>query len=77
LLGEAFVLAMLITILWWTWHEQAVDLAGLARIFLIALPGALLVVYLLPALAFAGGAVAWEMIRALVGSLKLGKRKPN
>jgi serine/threonine protein kinase len=77
LLGEAFVLAMLITILWSTWRSQPMDLAVLARTFLIALPAALFVVYLLPALAFVGGAAAWEMLKALADKIGIAKRKSN
>jgi serine/threonine protein kinase len=77
LLGEAFVLAMLLTILWSTWRSQPADLAVLARTFLIALPAALFVVYLLPALAFVGGAAAWEILKALANKTGIVKRKPN
>jgi hypothetical protein len=53
------------------------DLAVLARTFLIALPAALFVVYLLPALAFVGGAAAWEMLKALADKIGIAKRKSN
>ena len=48
-------------------------LAEVAWAFVQALPLALVAVYLLPALAFVGGAVAWELGRALVWRARKGR----
>jgi uncharacterized membrane protein len=77
LLIEVLVLAMLVAILWSTWRGQTTDPFELARAFLIALPAALIVVYLLPALAFVGGSVVWEVVRALQEGFKTAKRKTS
>ncbi len=72
LLGEMLLLDCVMVALWWNWRGLSPDLFDLALAFLQALPLALLAVYLLPALAFVGGAVAWEMIRDLISRGKVG-----
>ena len=64
-LAETVALAGVMVALWWTWQGQWPGLLDLTWTFLQALPMALFAVYLLPALAFVGGAVAWEVIRGL------------
>jgi serine/threonine protein kinase len=66
LLAETVLLAVVMVVLWSTWKGQFSDVAEVAWTFVQALPLALVAVYLLPALAFVGGAVAWELGRALV-----------
>ncbi len=63
-LGEVLVLAVVMVFLWWTWKAQPPQLAGLVSSFFQALPLALLAVYLVPALAFVIGTIAWEAVRA-------------
>jgi serine/threonine protein kinase len=70
LLGEALVLAALMVILLESWRGLSPGLGDLARTFFIALAAALLVVYLLPAVAFIGGAVGLELVRALMNKVK-------
>jgi serine/threonine protein kinase len=67
LLIEVLVLAGLMVALWWNWQGLTADLLDVALAFVRALPLALLAVYLLPALAFVVGAVAWNGVRRLVG----------
>jgi serine/threonine protein kinase len=66
LLVETVLLAVVMVVLWSTWKGQLSDLKDTAWTFVQALPLALVAVYVLPALAFVGGAVAWELGRALV-----------
>jgi hypothetical protein len=70
LLGEVIVLAVVMVALWGTVWGRSPDLDGLVCAFLLGLPAALLAVFLLPALAFVCGTVAWELIRTLVGRVK-------
>jgi hypothetical protein len=51
--------------LWWNWHDLMVDVIPLVGAYFQALPLALLAVYVLPALAFAGGGAVWEFVRSL------------
>jgi serine/threonine protein kinase len=60
LLVEMLVLAGVMVVLWWVWDERTPDLIDLLGSFLQALPVALVAVYVLPALVFVVGAVAWE-----------------
>ena len=64
-LTETVALAGVMVVLWWTWKGQWPGMLDLTWTFLQALPMALLAVYLLPALAFVGGAVVWEVFRGL------------
>ena len=66
LLAETVLLAAVMVVLWSTWQGQLPQLVELVWAFVQALPLALVAVYLLPALAFVGGAVVWELGRALV-----------
>jgi hypothetical protein len=66
LLAEVLVLAAVMTILWSTWQGRFAGLTDMVWTFLQALPLALVAVYLLPALAFVGGGVLWETVRALL-----------
>ncbi|MGD8474071.1 MAG: serine/threonine-protein kinase [Anaerolineae bacterium] len=66
LVAETLVLAVVMVALWSNWTGLQRDLTGLAWVFIQALPLALVAVYLLPALGFVGGAVAWEIARALL-----------
>jgi serine/threonine protein kinase len=61
LLVELFVLTGAMVALWWTWLDASP--AGADLILILCL--ALLAVYLLPAMAFVGGAVAWEAVKVL------------
>jgi hypothetical protein len=67
LTGEVLILAVVMVVLWWVWQGQSIDVARLVVVFVQALPLALVTVYLLPALAFIGGAVVWEVAKALAG----------
>ena len=66
LLAETVALAVVMVVLWATWQEPSPDLAGVGWALVQALPLALVAVYLLPALAFVGGAAIWELFMALV-----------
>jgi hypothetical protein len=66
LLAETVVLAAAMVLLWWNWRGASPDFGDLTKTFLFTLPMALAAIYLVPALAFVGGAVAWEVTRALV-----------
>jgi hypothetical protein len=66
LVAETLVLAVVMVALWSNWTGLQRDLTGLAWIFIQALPLALVAVYVLPALGFVGGAVAWEIARAFL-----------
>jgi hypothetical protein len=70
LLGETVVLAAVIVALWGTMRGWSLDLEGLVTAVLLALPLALLAVFLLPALAFISGTIAWELIRRLARGFK-------
>jgi serine/threonine protein kinase len=63
-LAETLILASVMVALWWTWKAEVPDVASLVWTFLQALPLSLAAVYLLPALAFVVGAMAWEIARA-------------
>lgn len=63
-LGEVLLLAVVMVALWWTWKAQPLQPAALVLSFFQALPLALLAVYLVPALAFVIGTIAWEAVRA-------------
>jgi hypothetical protein len=51
--------------LWWTLQAREPYLNEVVISFLQALPLALLAVFLLPALAFAGGAAVWQLIQTM------------
>jgi hypothetical protein len=70
LLGETVVLAAVIVTLWGTMQGWSVELDDLVWALLVALPLALLAVFLLPALAFICGTIAWELIRRLARRVK-------
>jgi hypothetical protein len=53
-------------VLWWAWRDQTPDLLGLLWTFFQALPLALVAAYLLPALVLVGGAMVWEVARAVL-----------
>jgi serine/threonine protein kinase len=59
LLAESLILAGAMVALWWTWLDASP--AGTDLILIVGL--ALLAVYLLPAMAFVGGAVTWEVVK--------------
>ena len=71
-LAETVLLAIVMVVLWSTWRGAFSDVADVAWTFIQALPLALVAVYLLPALAFVGGAIAWELGRALVWRVRNG-----
>jgi len=73
LAAGTLALAVGMVALWSTWTEQSPDLAGLAWIFIQALPLALVAVYLLPALLVIGGVIAWELAKALFARVRKGK----
>jgi len=64
------VLAVVMIALWGTMRGWSPDLGALIPAFLLALPLALLAVFLLPALAFICGIIAWELIRKIAGRIK-------
>ncbi len=70
LLGEMLVLAVVMVVLWLSWTNTPSDPLSLVRTFLLALPLALLAVYLLPAMTFVAGAVVWEASKALLSSMR-------
>jgi serine/threonine protein kinase len=71
--GEAVILAVVMVGLWWAWRDFTPALMDLARTFLPVLPLALLAVYVLPALAFVGGAVIWEMVGAVISRARAAR----
>ena len=73
LLVETVALAVVLVILWSTWRGPFSDIADLAWVSIQALPLALVAVYLLPALAFVSGAIAWELGRALLWRVRMGR----
>jgi hypothetical protein len=70
LLAETLVLYGAMVALWWIWRGLPAALDDLAWTLLGAVPVTLLVVYLLPALAFVGGAMIWEAVKALGSKLR-------
>ena len=66
LLAEMLVLDGAMVALWWMWRGLPAGLLAIGLAFCQALPLALLAVYLLPALAFVGAGVLWEMARTFV-----------
>jgi serine/threonine protein kinase len=64
LLAETLLLAAVMVALWLSWRSETPTLLVLVRTFLQALPLALVAVYVLPALAFVGGAVVWQTRKA-------------
>jgi hypothetical protein len=73
LLIETVVLAVVMVILWSTWRGPLLDITSVAWTFIQALPLALVAVYLLPALAFVSGAIAWELGRTLLWRARMGR----
>ena len=73
LLVETVALAVVMVVLWSTWKGPFVDVADLVWVCIQALPLALVAVYVLPALAFVIGAIAWEVGRALLWRARLGR----
>lgn len=65
LLGEMLALAVVMVVLWWTLQGRVPYLPEIASTFVQAVPLALLAVFLLPALAFAGGAAIWELVQEM------------
>jgi hypothetical protein len=63
LIAETLALAAVMVFLWWTLQARVPYLDEAVRSFLQALPLALLAVFLLPALAYAGGAAIWKLIQ--------------
>ncbi len=74
-LVETLILAGALVVFWQTWRELSPGLTGWLWTYFQALPLSLLAVYLLPALACVGGAIAWELIKALTGSLRKRRTK--
>ncbi|MGD9148269.1 MAG: serine/threonine-protein kinase [Anaerolineae bacterium] len=66
LVAETLALAAVMVVLWWAWRDQTPDLLGLLWTFFQALPLALVAAYLLPALVLVGGAMVWEVARAVL-----------
>ncbi|NIV27980.1 MAG: hypothetical protein GWN58_00285, partial [Anaerolineae bacterium] len=73
LLAETVLLAVVMVVLWSTWRGPLSDITDVVWTFIQALPLALVAVYLLPALAFVGGAIAWELGRALIWRARMGR----
>jgi serine/threonine protein kinase len=67
LLVELLILSGTMVALWWTWLDAPPALTDLILICCLAL----LAVYLLPAVAFAGGGVAWEAARIVWSKMRL------
>lgn len=65
LVAEMLILAGAMVTLWWNLHGLPADLGRLILAFFQALPLALAAVYLLPALIFVGGGIAWRLITTL------------
>jgi len=65
LLAEALLLAGVMVALYWNWQGLPAEFLRLVGAFFQALPLALLAVYLLPALAFVAGAIAWDVIQVV------------
>ncbi len=63
LMGECLILAGALVALWWNWKGLPVDLAGLVVAYFQALPLALLLVYVLPALTLIVLSALWQGIR--------------
>jgi serine/threonine protein kinase len=70
LLAETLVLDGVLVALWWTWRGLSPAPVDLLWSFLLALPLAAGMVYLLPALAFASGAIVWEIIQASASKVR-------
>ena len=68
LLAEVLILAGVLVALWWTWQNLPLDLVELLAAYFKALPLSLLIVYLLPALIFAGAGAVWTMLQEIRGS---------
>jgi hypothetical protein len=65
LVVETLALTVVMVILWWTLQARVPYLNEVVASFLQALPLALLAVFLLPALAYAGGAAVWQLVRTV------------
>ncbi len=65
LVAETLALAAAMVLLWWTLQARVPYWNEVVESFLRALPLALLAVFLLPALAYAGGAAAWQLIQTV------------
>jgi serine/threonine protein kinase len=62
---EAVILAVMMAALWWIWSDSTSAPTDLPPALVVIIPAALLVVYLLPAIAFVAGAIAWEIVQSL------------
>jgi serine/threonine protein kinase len=65
LLAEGVLLAAVMVALYWSWQELPIEFLRVVGAFVQSLPLALLAVYLLPALAFIGGAIVWEAVQVI------------
>jgi hypothetical protein len=74
-LVETLILAGVLAVFWQTWRELSPSLTGWLWTYFQALPLSLLAVYLLPALAWVCGAVAWELFKALTGRVRKSRTK--
>jgi serine/threonine protein kinase len=74
-LGETLVLAGVLAVFWQTWRDLSPGLTGWLWAYFQALPPALLAVYLLPGLVCVCGAIAWELVKALVGRVRKRRTK--
>ena len=69
------MLAGVLTVFWQTWRDLSPGLTGWLWAYFQALPPALLAVYLLPGLVCVCGAIAWELVKALVGRVRKRRTK--
>ena len=72
--AEAVILAAAMVALWWIWPDSSPALDDLARALILIVPLSLLVVYLLPAIAFVAGFVVWEVVRGMAGWARAATR---
>ncbi len=63
LAAEAILLDVLLVVLWWLWYGLSPDALSLVLAFFQALPVAALAIFVLPALAFVGGAIVWQLFK--------------
>ncbi|MFC2029125.1 serine/threonine-protein kinase [Chloroflexota bacterium] len=65
LVGETLVLALVLEALWWSWRTTPLGPTDIALAFVVAVPVALLIVCLLPALAFVVLGVVGEAVHTV------------